>query len=258
MILFSEKTVRIFRVDDLRKKAELIHTLSECPSHKDDNIPNVITKSRSHTSLKDLEKRNRDVTRMQHAKFQTNGWHYMSVCFAKAPNALDYYNKVIKYMIEFTNISDLLKYNMTFQVVPIIIKHTYGNYYIVLRIRVYNELIPDIQNILTNVTTLFNTKHKSDMYMMPENETVNLKYIQWLYAKEYTPYFKNKNHSRSFGDLKDVSASSEEVRYATMSMEKEPPPPPMPKTLKLMPISMPIPISYDINNYINHFQVSRY
>lgn len=255
MVLFSEKTVKIFRINDLRKKQELINSLSEKHNHA--NIPNMISKSRSSSSFKELEKRDRD---MKNGKFQINGWHYMTVCFTKAENSLDYYKKVIQYMIEFTNTSDLLKYNMTFQVAPVIIKHTYGNYYIILRIRVYNNLVPDVYTIVTNVNSLFNTKFKSDMYITYESESGNFQYFQWLYAKEFTLYFKNKNHSRSFGDLKDATPKAEEtfqeeVRYATMSMEKEPPPPPMPKTFTLFPVTQVAPVS---SLYDNSFLLSRY
>lgn len=268
MILFSEKTVQLFRIEDLRKSKELIYSLSE--KYKHVNIPTTISKQRSYTSLKDLEKRDinsKNTKHMLHGKFQTNGWHYITVCFAKATNPLDYYKKVIQYMVEFTNTNDLLKYNTTFQVVPVIIKHNYGNCYIILRIRVYNELIPDVHTIISNLNTLFNTKFKSDMFMTPESETRNIQYFQWLYVKEYVPYFKHKNHSRSFGDLKDAQSkveehAQEEVRYATMSMEKEPPPPPMPKLLKLVPnTSMDISqmyMTYGITNYVNNFQNAHY
>lgn len=207
MVIFSEKTVRIVRIDDLHyRRTPELHT------HKQS-----FYRSSNNTEAKESTwKRNK------------NAWNYTTICFAKYDSAIDYYKRVIAHMIEFTKSNDALKYNITFQVLPAIARHVDSNNYIVLRIRTYNDQISHASKIVSDVLASFNEKYRNETFMAIENNILNVQYLQWLYAKEYTPFIKKKDVVK----LQSKTISDDQIRYASISIVKDPPSPPMPKTLE--------------------------
>lgn len=149
MVLFSDNTVKIVRIDDLRGN-----------------------------NKKFLPKKDPSKPRPTGEPWN-NRWQYATIRFTEYDQALCFYKKVVSYMVELTSTNDVLKYSTTFQVAPVVVRHMCGNNYILLRIRT------PILDVSSKMISVFNERYKDEMFMMTENAPVNIEYFQVLYTREY-------------------------------------------------------------------------
>lgn len=217
-VVFSDNTISVYKIDDIRKNKKLL----VIPVNNTDN---------GTIKLKSI----RD------SYFNRNGWYYITVQFTEYNDAALIYKNIISHMISITSTNNTLKYCISFQVIPIIIKHNNGKFYIVLRISMNTDIIPDVYNIISNIIHIYNkTSKETSIFMYRETKPKNIEYFQWLFVKEYIPYFKMKNK------LKKEKKKESEIKYGSLSSEKIPPLPPMPLTLHLH------------DSYHNEFHLSKY
>lgn len=266
LVNFTSKTVELIRLDKLYNKTDKKNDISVINTINTDfnayNNISIYDKITDPNSLKKELRREIEYNRahLRNVKFNTNGWHYLTVCFMRYEKSLEYYKFVLNYLLNTIGKNETLKYCTTFQIIPGVLKHCNGYFYIVLRIRISNETDNKLNEfvIISKLIDMFNMNYKNDMYMITDNDIPNIQFFQWLYVKEYMPYVKNKYQQKQQNavnikeDRIEMKDDVEEVRYATMSMEKSPPLPPMPKLLKLE-----IPYKNEELNEVSTFMVQQ-
>jgi hypothetical protein len=156
-------------------------------------------------------------------------------------------------MLRMVKTDTFLRYNFVFQIVPVIIKHIEGEYYIVIRIRIGSNIAVNYQNVLNYLMDGFNAMYNTsnDMVMMTETDKTNTEHFHKLYACEFV-HKRNLVNTKKSLPLPPMLQSrnvlhSNQPMYALSSMTQEPPPPPMPKLLN---------IGYDVMLQHNYYGTS--
>lgn len=218
MVLITENTVKIIRMPEVQTKRMV-------------SIPRATEIKKDEPQL---------------------AWKYITVKFAEYNNQSYNYGLLLKYMLQTVKSDPIFKYNVMFQILPIVLHHKDGMYYLVLRIRVRKEILKDHGDFVANVITRFNMTHGKDYQMAVEINPMSMKYLYELYTTEYihtgrnpqhppplSPRFREQPMVVTMESLSPITptqapvACCQQPRYALATMQREPPMPPMPKTFDI-------------------------
>lgn len=142
----------------------------------------------------------------QHKQIRLNdyihGWQYIVTrIIGRQQDLIECYKIVLNYMLRFVKADATYKYNIMFNIIPAIIKHTNGDYYIILRMRLNQKATITMHDVIARVITGFNPLYTDTLCMETETERRNIGFLHWLYIKEYMPYAKklhgSTTHTRS-------------------------------------------------------------
>lgn len=159
MVVITENTVKIIRMPEVQTKRMV-----------------TLPHSESTTDLKNQEPR--------------LPWQYIAVGFKKYNNESRNYGFLLKYMLQAVKVDPMFKYNVMFQILPIILHHKNGMYYIILRIRVRKEG----GDFVNSTIKWFNTIHTESYQMEHVTDPNSTEYLYKLYMTEYIHTGRNPQH----------------------------------------------------------------
>lgn len=244
MVLITENMVKILRLPEVQSKYG--HT------KRVDVVPRLHTEKEDHLP-----------------------WQYITVRFAKFYHKSNDYVLLLKYMLQAVKADPVFKYNVMFQILPIVLHHENGMYYLILRIRVRKEILKNYGDFVACMMKKFNLTYRDDYHMAVEIDPKSTKYLYQLYTTEYIHTGRNPQHppplSPRFREqptelsaelsqptimitpamLSPATSMSpktpmEQPMYALATMQREPPPPPMPQTF-----GMDMAAGMDENYYLH-------
>lgn len=135
-----------------------------------------------------------------------------------------------------------LTFTLVFQIVPVIVEHTDGKNYIVMRLRMNSKTTISTDDMVDQVIDKFNMIYGPDLKMARCNDKESMECFKRLFAVEYvqtdtqksTPACSPESSPPQKGtSLTDSCTDQQHSKYALRSLPPPPPPPPMPTTLDL-------------------------
>lgn len=233
MPLFNENTCRIIRLRDYKPRHRNdARTAGGAGNGSAGAVIHSYNGSYELVNTGAMEKKNNnrtdDTASWINQKKINREWNYLTIRFSKHYNIAHNYKLVLKHMLGMVKQDVYLRYRFVFHIVPAIISHIDGNYYIVVRVRITTRINISHNDVIGYLITAFNSVYsvRNDLFMESETEIVNTEYFRRLFSQEFA-------HKTSLVPAtRDAQiAHTERTFYASGSMKNGPSAPPMPREI---------------------------